>query len=91
ESFSKIAVVKIRPGFSFALTSTRSEAIVNLQGVNGVVTIRMVTANGTTVLQQQKNITAGEQVRIPTGNLASGVYMIAVEYNNTVQTQRFVR
>lgn len=90
-SYSNIVTLQLRPGFSFSLVATRNEAIVGLNDANGIVNIRLMDLNGKVLTQQKQSVTAGEVIKLPISHLASGMYMIVVEYNGAVQTERFIR
>jgi predicted esterase len=59
---------------------------------NNQATISIVDANGSSVLQLSRIINSGTTILpITTNNLASGVYLLRVQLNDKVITQKFVK
>lgn len=90
-TYSNIVSVKFRQGFSINLVPTRNEVNVTVNDVNGVVMVRLTDMNGKVYAQQKQKVVAGETIKLPVGNLASGIYIVSVEYDGMIKTERFFK
>jgi ELWxxDGT repeat protein len=90
-SYSKIQTVKVKQSFDFSLVPTRSEAVISLDDINGLVSVKLSDANGRMILQQKQKITSGELIKISTANLSTGMYFVTIEYEGNILTKRLIK
>lgn len=90
-AYSKIVSVKLKEGFSYHLVSTRNEVVISITGANAMAGIKLIDANGKTLLQQKQKLSGNDVIRIPVNHLASGIYIVTIECDGALKTERFIR
>jgi ELWxxDGT repeat protein len=91
KTYSNIVSVKMNSGFNFSLATTKNQVMLNVGEIDGAVTIRLIDINGKVYLQQKQKLVKGETVTLPTTNLSSGIYLISVEHDGMIKTERFFK
>lgn len=90
-TYSKTVSVKLRSTFNIEVINTKQTAFIRLNEVNGTINIKLVGSNGNVYSTTSHKISNGELVNLSIGNLATGIYIIAVEYNGITKTHRFMK
>lgn len=90
-TYSKIVSVKLHSTFSMQVTNTKQTAFIRLNEVKGMVNIKLIGANGNIYSITSQKISNSEMINLSIGNLASGIYIIAVEYNGIIKTHRIMK
>lgn len=90
-TFSNTVSVKMRAGFASRITTTTSTALVYVSDVAGPLTVKLIDLNGRQLYQQHHNVNGTAVLEVPLTGLAYGIYILSIEYDGQVFTERILR
>lgn len=90
-SYSNIVQVKTKSGFNTRITSTPTDVLIHVSDADGPLMVKLSDMNGQRRYQQQYTVHGTAVLRIPVTALSSGIYILAIEYDGQVFTERILR